>query len=128
MEQLIRRAKRKDGEAFVELMELHMQCMYKIAWNYLQNDEEAADAVQETILSCYEKIGTLKNDSYFKTWMIRILINKCNDVLRQRQRYADAPEEYVQPYVETGYAETEWQQILNSLDEKYRNRKVVKTE
>ncbi|MFQ9877307.1 MAG: hypothetical protein ACLRW4_02180 [Ruminococcus sp.] len=34
--------------------------MYKVAWAYLKNDEDVADAIQETILKCYEKLSTLK--------------------------------------------------------------------
>ena len=40
----------------------------------------------ETVLNCYEKIGTLKDTAYFKTWMIRILINNCKDILQKRRR------------------------------------------
>ncbi|MFQ8981271.1 MAG: sigma factor [Waltera sp.] len=43
------------------------------------------DAMQETILTCWEKIDTLQKNRYFKTWMIRILINKCKDILRLRE-------------------------------------------
>ena len=53
MEELIRRAKAYDGDAFVELMEQHRQSMYKIAFAYLKREEDAADAVSETILDCF---------------------------------------------------------------------------
>ena len=42
--------------------------------------------IQVTVLTCYEKIGSLKQDAYFKTWMIRILINHCKDILRKQKR------------------------------------------
>ena len=70
MENLVKKAKAGDSGAFAQLIKMNTQSMYKIAWAYLKNDEDAADAIQETILKCYEKLSTLKNDSYFKTWMI----------------------------------------------------------
>ena len=84
MEELVRKAKRGDSSAFAELVRLCTQSMYRVAWTYLGNDEDAADAISETVLVCYEKIETLKKDAYFKTWMIRILINQCKDILKCR--------------------------------------------
>ncbi len=46
--------------------------LYKTAWSYLRNEDDVADAIQETILNCYENIDKLKNSSYFTTWMTRI--------------------------------------------------------
>lgn len=40
--------------------------------------------MSETVLNCYEKLCTLKQSAYFKTWMIRILINNCKDLLRKQ--------------------------------------------
>ncbi len=46
---------------------------------------DVADAMQNTILICYEKLATLREPQYFKTWMIRILINECKDILRKNR-------------------------------------------
>ena len=75
MIQLVKRSISGDADAFLELMEKNSLAMYKVARGILDNDEDAADAIQDTILTCFEKIHTLKNPEYFKTWMIRILIN-----------------------------------------------------
>ena len=56
--------------------------MYKTAKAILNNEEDIGDAIQETILSAYKSISNLKKSKYFKTWLTRILINKCNDILR----------------------------------------------
>lgn len=47
---LIRKAKKGDKDAFCRLMDEQVQCMYKVAFSYLKNDEDAADAIQDTIL------------------------------------------------------------------------------
>ena len=86
MELLVKKARRGDAEAFITLIEENKQSMYKVARGFLKNEEDAADAMAETVLNCYEKIGTLKDTAYFKTWMIRILINNCKDILQKRRR------------------------------------------
>ena len=79
---LVKKAQRHDKDAFTELMQRHMKDMYRTAIAILMNEEDAADAIQDTILTCFEKLDTLKNAEYFKTWMTRILINHCYDIIR----------------------------------------------
>lgn len=86
MELLVRKAQRGDAEAFITLIEQNKLGMYKVAKGFLQDEEDVADAMSETVLDCYEKIGTLKQNAYFRTWMIRILINNCKDLIRRRAR------------------------------------------
>lgn len=120
MNLLVRKARKHDKAAFCQLMEQEGSSMYKIAKAILKNDDDAADAMQETALICWEKIDTLKKDKYFKTWLTRILINNCNAIYRQRARMIAeeaVPEAWFQ---ETGYANAEWEYFLNCLDEKYR--------
>ena len=81
---LIQKAKKGDKDAFCRLMDEQVQSMYKVACAYLKNDEDVADAIQDTILSCYENLKSLKQNKYFKTCMIRILINKCKDILKRK--------------------------------------------
>ena len=56
MENLVKKAKSGDSGAFAQLIRMNTQSMYKVAWAYLKNDEDVADAIQETILKCYEKL------------------------------------------------------------------------
>ena len=116
---LVLQAKKHDKEAFVKLVGNYQVSMYKTAIAILQNDEDAADAIQETILKCYEKLSTLKKDSYFKTWMIRILINNCNEMLRHKGRVFPTMEMEEGIFEESGYVDCEWKEILASLEEKY---------
>ena len=120
MNLLIRKARKHDKEAFQQLMEQEGKSMYKIALAILKNDDDAADAMQETALTCWEKIDTLRKDRYFKTWLTRILINNCNAIYRQRAKMA-AEEKVEEPWShEPGYANVEWEYFLECLDEKYR--------
>lgn len=120
MIQLVEKAIRGDVDAFLELMEKNSLSMYKVARGILKNDDDVADAIQDTILNCFEKIHTLRKPEYFKTWMIRILINECNQILGHYQRVnmpGELPETAGQ---DASLAEFEFKEMLELVDEKYR--------
>lgn len=60
--------------------------LYSTAKTILSDDQDCADAIQETIVKAFSKIGSLRNDKYAKTWLVRILINECYTVLRKSSR------------------------------------------
>ena len=93
--------------------------MYKAAWVYLKNDQDVADAIQETILTCFEKIHTLREPKYFKTWMIRILINHCNKILKKQNDFLEL-ENMEQGGCDNEMETFEWQELLLSLEESSR--------
>ncbi|SEA24996.1 RNA polymerase sigma factor, sigma-70 family [Lachnospiraceae bacterium NK3A20] len=82
---LLQRALERDPDAFTQLMQLQMQNMYRTAFAILMNDEDAADAIQDTILILWEKLPTIRNPEYFRTWYTRILINRCLDMKKIRR-------------------------------------------
>lgn len=116
---LISEAKNKNSDAFDQLMRPQLQRMYRIAISMLENEEDAADAIQETTLKCWQKIGQLKSEEYFQTWLTRILINQCKDVLKSRKKYV-----HIEDVPEIGYEDdyftNEWKSLLSNLNEKYR--------
>lgn len=118
IKELIKRAKLHEQDAFTELMQFFIKDMYKTATAILMNDYDAADAIQDTLLRCWEKIDTLKNDMFFKTWMTRILINRCFDIRKRYQRETSM-EEYEEPTTED-VSNLEFKEMLSVLDEKYR--------
>lgn len=121
MDSLVKRAMKHDVDAFVQLMEENTGSMYKVARGFLKDDEDIADVIQDTIVTCLEKIGTLRQEKYFKTWMIRILINHCKDMLKERKKtcsYEELPE--FQTENNSTELGLEWRDLLEQLDEKYR--------
>lgn len=60
--------------------------LYRIAEIRLDNKEDIFDVIQETIITAFNSINKLKKNEYFKTWIIRILINKCNKVYREKHK------------------------------------------
>lgn len=120
MQALVEKAVQGDVDAFLELMDRNSLAMYKVAHAILNNDEHAADAVQDTILACFEKLHTLKKQEYFKTWMTRILINKCNGILRHYKREGLPGELPETTRADQSLAELEFKEMLGLIDEKYR--------
>lgn len=113
---LVKKAQKNDTDAFIRLIDGHKTALYKVARSYLGNEEDIADVMQDTILSAYEHIGELKTAAYFKTWLTRILINRCMDVLRQQKRNIpmEQAEEPPAPQKESEY---EFYELLKELPE-----------
>lgn len=126
MELMIKRAQKGDKEAFIKIINEYIQDMYKVAKTRLNSDDDIGDAIQETILSAYKNICVLKEASYFKTWLIRILINKCNDIIARNKKIV-----YVDDYYDdsnsinlSAYKNVEdnlvFTETLKTLNEAYR--------
>lgn len=77
-------------ERFLALYEEVARDLYRLAYAYLGNAQDAEDAVSEAVLSAYENFEKLRNQEAFRPWMFKILINQCR---RQRKRPARRAEE-----------------------------------
>lgn len=87
IKKLIKKAKKGNKQAFEKLILYYEKDLYKIARVRLANEEDINDAIQETIIAVYESIDDLREISKFKSWMITILINKCNSVYKKNSLY-----------------------------------------
>lgn len=65
--------------------------MYHVSMSYLSDVEDAADAVQDTLVKAWEKRNILSRPEQFKPWVMRILVNQCKDVLRKRRKRSFYP-------------------------------------
>jgi len=86
LQQYVEQAKDNNSDAFILLFKEYEKLIYKIAYTYLGNTEDALDAVQEVAYQSYKNIGTLRKPEYFKTWLCKITANASLDILRKRQR------------------------------------------
>lgn len=76
-------------ETFTKLVLESERTLYRVSMSMLKNESDCEDAVQTAILTAYEKLGTLKKEEFFKTWLVRILINVCNKQLNHNKRFID---------------------------------------
>lgn len=91
-EELLSRFLAGNEDAFTELMQRHEDRVFALAMRMTGNRADALDATQETFIQAFRKAARFRGDSAFGTWLWRIGINACNDVLRKRKR-APVPEE-----------------------------------
>lgn len=68
--------------------------MYRTAYVYVKNKDDALDVVQEVAYRSFKKIHTLKEPKYFKTWLMRITINCATDAVRKNKKVVQLKPEY----------------------------------
>ena len=73
-------------EVFENLINSQKSKLYKTGMAILKNDDDTCDAIQETLISAYKNFNSLANIEYFGTWITRILINKCYDIIRKNKK------------------------------------------
>ncbi|WP_100011258.1 sigma-70 family RNA polymerase sigma factor [Lentibacillus sediminis] len=81
----VKKAKRGNDQAFQELIQKEKNKLYRMAYMYVKNENDALDIVQETIYKAYISMKTLKENQYFSTWLTRILINKSLDSIKKNK-------------------------------------------
>ena len=84
-----------DASAFEELVRRHRDRLWAVALRTTRDREEAADALQDALISAYKAAGSFRGDSAVTTWLHRIVVNACLDRMRRRQTRATVqlPEE-----------------------------------
>jgi RNA polymerase sigma-70 factor (ECF subfamily) len=73
-----------DHEAFGVLFSRHRDRLWAVALRTLADTEEAADALQEAMISAFRRAGSFRGDSAVTTWLHRIVVNACLDRIRRR--------------------------------------------
>jgi RNA polymerase sigma-70 factor (ECF subfamily) len=80
-----------DREAFAELFHRHRDRLWAVALRTLADREEAADALQDALLSAHRAAARFRGDSAVTTWLHRIVVNACLDRARRRQAHPTVP-------------------------------------
>lgn len=84
--ELVRRYLEGDVQAFATLVERHERRVYNLALRMTGREEDARDATQDAFLAALRKLKTFRGEAAFTTWMHRVTVNACYDLLRKRQR------------------------------------------
>jgi RNA polymerase sigma-70 factor, ECF subfamily len=83
-DELLARHVSGDPAAFSELVERHRDRLWAVALRTLGNREDAADALQDALLSAYRGAAGFRGTAAVTTWMHRIVVNACLDLARRR--------------------------------------------
>jgi RNA polymerase sigma-70 factor (ECF subfamily) len=74
---------------FRKLVELTSPIAFSVAFRILCNEDLAKDVVQETMITIWQKLKKIKSAEVYRTWIYRIVVNKCYDELRKRKRHPE---------------------------------------
>jgi len=87
---LIDAAQRGDLESFNLLILRYQNLLFGIALRLLNDEDLAADAVQEALISAFRRFHTFRGDS-LRSWLARVVVNACYDELRKKRRQHSVP-------------------------------------
>lgn len=103
-------------ERFMELYQTVYQDLYRLAYYYMGNREDAQDMVQDTVLAAYEHFPGLKQEASFRPWIFRILVNRCKSSLRKHGRKVIPVEDCTQMGQEQTSGLSSQAEVLELLD------------
>lgn len=131
--ELLQRARDGDHNAFSTLMRRHEQQIFSLAFRMLGNRTDALDATQDTFINVFRRSEAFRGDSAFSTWLYRIGVNACKDLLRKKAR-APIPQEFEAEEAPAGSADdvgdrvasnTDLARALSQLPDEYREAVVM---
>jgi RNA polymerase sigma-70 factor, ECF subfamily len=85
-EELVRRFRAGEPEAFTDLVRRHQHRVYSVCLRVLGDADAAADVAQDTFLTVLRKLDGFRGDAAFTTWLHRVAVNACYDELRRKRR------------------------------------------
>lgn len=121
----VRLAKKGDKEAFARLIENNKVVLYRIALSMLSGKQDIEDAIQNCIIKAYEGVLYLRKEEFFKTWLIRILINECKTILKNNKKVVQMEEVSTDISACDNYSNLELTNAVNSLEEDLRTVTVL---
>ncbi len=80
-------------DEFCEKVRLYQDAMYAVAFSILRNDDDAADAISESVMKAYSNLSQLKTPN-FRAWLLKIVHNTCLEMLRKNPNALDLDEQY----------------------------------
>ena len=83
--QLVRRAQRGDKESFEVLVERHQHRVFAVARGILKRQEDVEDIAQQVFVKAYFSLKRFDQRAAFSTWLYKITVNECWDLLRKRK-------------------------------------------
>jgi RNA polymerase sigma-70 factor, ECF subfamily len=114
-------AKKGDKDAFKRLIDKYELSLYIVARGFLKQKVDIEDALQETIIKSYKGIVNLRKNEFFKTWIIRIMINECTKILQKKKSLIYLEDAAITEDEDRNeVSQMEIMDVINSLDEDLR--------
>lgn len=128
VKRLVKQAQKGNKEVLLQLILADQDAYYRLAYKYMGNEHDAMDAMEDMIVTLYEKLDQLHKGEAFYSWSKTILVNRCKTLLRKKERYLPMENEGndslagltdKNPYREAE-SEMDMQELLSHLNEQQR--------
>jgi len=83
-ERILNFGKMEENE-FIELLNGRLNILYKVAYSYFKDENNASDALADAVVIAYKNIYKIKNKDKFNPWITTILVNRCREILRRNK-------------------------------------------
>lgn len=113
------KARKKEEQISNYIME-HYENLYRFAYSYMKNKEDAMDVVQESVYKALRSCQTLKDENQIASWIYQIVIRTALDMLRKSKREIVGMEEYQEEGVKDKYEDIDVMKSLYTLSEEER--------
>lgn len=90
---LIAGLRKRDDSAFQVLYDTYSRRIYMTAYRVLRDEDMARDAMQESLINVYRAIRNFRGESKLSTWISRITVNVCLEMLRRNKKHQNRTEE-----------------------------------
>jgi len=90
-DELVTHLKQGHGDSYEPLLALHGPYLLRVARSILANDQEAADALQDALVSVVQKMESFRGEARLTTWLHQVVVNACRMRLRRRRRRPEEP-------------------------------------
>lgn len=125
-DEVAKRAIAGNEQAFVELIRQYEEPLYRVAYSYMHNEHDALEAMQELSYRSFRTIRKVKEPQYIGTWLTRITINICIDMLKKQKREIPVERIADEQYSYESAHEYELYDLLSQLDEPQREMIMMK--
>ena len=108
------------NEAFALTAEKYMNTVYRVAFSYLKNRDDANDVTQDVLVELYKTDKAFESDAHLKNWLIRAAVNRCKMLFRSPWRRAEDIDDYAETLSFERADYSDLFRAVMALDRKYR--------
>lgn len=84
------------NEAFAQNAEKYMDTVFRVAYGWLKNPDDANDVTQDVLIELYKTDKAFESDAHLKNWLIRVTVNRCKMLFRSPWRRHEDIDDYAE--------------------------------
>ncbi len=108
------------NEAFAQNAEKYMDTVFRVAYGWLKNPDDANDVTQDVLIELYKTDKAFESDAHLKNWLIRVTVNRCKMLFRSPWRRHEDIDDYAETLSFEQPRDGELFKAVMALDKKYR--------